>query len=401
MKYLICTLAILAAGSSFGHSQVLDANRAVHHAWQNRAVVAAARAEIDREAAAKSAASAHPATRLLVGRGSDRVPGATDQDLALIQPLDIFGVGRAAAAIGDARIMIAEARLRTTQQTVQNEVLTAFNRYVLARRRLAITQELLTIARRLRDVSKQRFDLGESAEVHALRSEIEFQRASQTVALREGDLRVAATQLRTAMGLPPEEELDIAPQFYSVSELGDIDLKSSRGDLLALAGERRLIDAEVRAEQLENRPELGLELRRSPWTDRSEFGLRVQFSLPVHDFGRGRGISKSAQLRREAADKRFNDALAQAESERKESLLALTTEHDQVARSQQLRDQAVRLVQMAQLGFEKGAYSLVETLEASRAQREVEDALIDAEFRLAEASVQWVTAVGYLLEEPK
>jgi outer membrane protein TolC len=57
------------------------------------------------------------------------------------------------------------------------------------------------------------------------------------------------------------------------------------------------------------------------------------------------------------------------------------------------------LLQISEQGFEAGALTLLESLEAARSLREIEEALLDARFRLATLDVNLLEAEGVLLEE--
>jgi outer membrane protein TolC len=64
-----------------------------------------------------------------------------------------------------------------------------------------------------------------------------------------------------------------------------------------------------------------------------------------------------------------------------------------------LVEEANELLQISEQGFEAGALTLLESLEAARSLREIEEALLDARFRLATLDVNLLEAEGVLLEE--
>ena len=71
----------------------------------------------------------------------------------------------------------------------------------------------------------------------------------------------------------------------------------------------------------------------------------------------------------------------------------------QVSKLEALIRDAEELLRINERGFETGALTLIESLEAARSLREIEEALLDAKFRLATLDVAILKTEGLLLEE--
>lgn len=392
-------IGVLALGlivsSAWGQSEPLTARQAVELAWTNRPIVQAAHAQIEEAKAHRRAATAFPATILTFGRGTDPVPGSTDSDLALIQPLDVFGRNRAAGRTADANVRVAEIGLRESQLEVQTEALTAYNELVAAEKRLVVMKGLLDLATRLHDAALRKVELGDAPEVQAIRARIELDRARQAFELRQTEVLAARQRLSGAVG---GLKLGVSAEFFVAPETEGGDLLSARPDLMAFAGELQVVESRIVEQRLVTRPEVAFEARRSGWTEEVQFGVRLQVSLPLTDYGRNRNEVRALELQREAVQRRLADALVLAEAEFAATKTDVSAAAVQVQRLRELLDDARELVAITQRGFDSGALTLVETLEANRALREVEESLVEAELHLAQGQVALIRSAGQLLE---
>lgn len=369
---------------------------AVRMALQNRQAIAAAQSEVDSLVAKSRAARSSDPLRLLVGRGSDLAPGSTDNDLALSQSIDWFGRNRLAASVVEAETVIARANLRRTRLDVQTEVLSRFNEVVSAQGKLLIARELTDIAARFRAAAKRRVEAGQSPEVQLLRANIEFERASQVLELREVEAKAATSRLRGTIGSTEEPA---AANFFSQRAGAEPDLMQRHPRVLALSAELQAIDERIRQQRAANRPDIEFQVRRSPWMDRAEVGLRVQLSLPLTDYGRSRLNVEALRKSRRGIEQLRDEVIRSATAEFQTLLLERTAAERQVERLEALIREAKELLRINERGFETGAVTLLESLEAARSLRDIEEALLGARFRLATVDVALMMTEGLLLVE--
>lgn len=368
----------------------------VQMALASRPRVVAARLRVESLQAKAKASSTQDPLRLIIGRGSDAAPGATDNDLALSQSIDWFGRNRLAGAVLRAEADIARADLRKVQLEVQAEVLSLYNDVVATEGKLAVAAELVNIAARLRDAAKRRVDAGEAPEVQLLRATIEWERASQVLELRQSEAAATLLRLKGAVG-PFTEGVSLV--FFSRSGESSLDLAQTRPDVLAFAAELRVTEERIRQERLATRPEIELQVRRSPWMESAQVGLRLQVSVPILDYGRNRRNIEALRLTQKAIEKQREDALRQAEAEFKTLQVDRVAAAQQMERLERLIAKAQELLRISERGFETGALTLLESLEAARALRDIEESLIDARLRLARIDVALTTVQGHVLEE--
>lgn len=398
---LAVVAASLVSTPSFASSQEsrqlasLSAEEAVRWAIQNRPVVAAAQSEVAAlETRAQAVRSSAP-LRLLFGRGNDEVPGSTDNDLALSQSIDWFGRSRLAGAVADSEANIARANLRQVKLEVQSEVLNLFNQAVVSGEKLVIARELVAIATRFRDAAKRRVDTGQAPEVQLLRANIELERATQVLELRGSEALAAISRLAGATGAPNASPAG----FFARAGSPEPSFMQRVPRVLALTAELQLLNDRIRQEKISNRPDVELQVRRSPWMDNAQVGLRVQVSVPITDYGRSRRSVEALQMSRRGFEQQREDALRMAAAE----FQALQQERNgaerQVSKLEALIRDAEELLRINERGFETGALTLIESLEAARSLREIEEALLDAKFRLATLDVAILKTEGLLLEE--
>lgn len=398
---LAVVAASLVSTPSFASSQEsrqlasLSAEEAVRWAIQNRPVVAAAQSEVAAlETRAQAVRSSAP-LRLHFGRGNDEVPGSTDNDLALSQSIDWFGRSRLAGAVADSEANIARANLRQVKLEVQSEVLNLFNQAVASGEKLVIARELVAIATRFRDAAKRRVDTGQAPEVQLLRANIELERATQVLELRGSEALAAISRLAGATGAPNASPAG----FFARAGSPEPSFMQRVPRVLALTAELQLLNDRIRQEKISNRPDVELQVRRSPWMDNAQVGLRVQVSVPITDYGRSRRSVEALQMSRRGLEQQREDALRMAAAE----FQALQQERNgaerQVSKLEALIRDAEELLRINERGFETGALTLIESLEAARSLREIEEALLDAKFRLATLDVAILKTEGLLLEE--
>lgn len=398
---LAVVVASLVSTPSFASSQEsrqlasLSAEEAVRWAIQNRPVVAAAQSEVAAlETRAQAVRSSAP-LRLHFGRGNDEVPGSTDNDLALSQSIDWFGRSRLAGAVADSEANIARANLRQVKLEVQSEVLNLFNQAVVSGEKLVIARELVAIATRFRDAAKRRVDTGQAPEVQLLRANIELERATQVLELRGSEALAAISRLAGATGAPNASPAG----FFARAGSPEPSFMQRVPRVLALTAELQLLNDRIRQEKISNRPDVELQVRRSPWMDNAQVGLRVQVSVPITDYGRSRRSVEALQMSRRGFEQQREDALRMAAAE----FQALQQERNgaerQVSKLEALIRDAEELLRINERGFETGALTLIESLEAARSLREIEEALLDAKFRLATLDVAILKTEGLLLEE--
>ena len=395
MKRTLIIPALLA--TVFCHAQTpISAVDALKLASQNRPSLTASRLGVEQARLSARALSALPPLNLAAGASSRSEVGATDQDLALTQEIDIFGRRRASGRVGEADVQLAFATYRREAGLLQSEVLTAFAIAVSASHQSEVATELLEVAEGLLNATKRRFDEGKVAELQVTRATIEYERAKQTRELKDADYQAAMTRLASLLAVPPAE-LSVVPD--AAIEPVTIPSIMDRPDILEIKAEVAKASADAGFAKATSRPEFSLQVVRSPWSnDRGYFVGRAQFSWNLWDNGRARNEVKAANLRAEAATKALSDATARAEQELAAVQIELESRQARIRSYEAILVSAKELVVKSQKGFSEGFGTQVDVLEATRALREVEQELVEARQQLAFAVIKQYEASGYLVE---
>lgn len=395
MKRTLILSALLSAAICPAQTPI-SAPDALALAAQNRPSLAASRLAVEQARVTARAFSALSPLNLAVGASSRSDIGATDQDFAFTQEIDLFGRRRASGSIGEAQVQVALANYRQEASLLQSEVLTAFAIAVSARHQKEVAADLLIVAEGLLNATKRRFDEGKVAELQVTRASIEFERAKQTKELKDADYGAAMTRLASLLAVP-SADLSVVPDA-AIEPVANPTI-SDRPDILQVQALVSQAMAEAAYARADSRPEFSLQVIRSPWAqERGYFAGRAQISWNLWDHGRSRNEVKAAQLRAEAATKSLADATARAEQELAAVQIELESRQSRIRSYEAILASAKDLVAKSQKGFSEGFGTQVDVLEATRALREVEQELVEARQQLAFAVIKQYEAAGYLAE---
>lgn len=395
MNKQLTILFLLATTVCQAQSQI-SAQDALKLASQNRPALAAARLRVEEARATAKSLGALSPLELAVGASSRNDVGATDQDLALTQGIDLFGRQRSAKALGAAGVERALAAYRAEASELQAEVLTAFAEAVSARHQSEVSNELLTVAEGLFNATKRRFDEGKIAELQVTRASIELERAKQASELRRADFAAAIKRLSGLLGARADT-LNVEPD--ATIEVLTSPTVDQRPDLLELKAEVLIAEAEAKVASVSNRPEFSLQLVRSPWgNDRGYFVGRAQITWAIFDHGRARNESRAASLKAEAARKQLLDSTTKAKLELEATKIEIDARQARIQRYEAILGSARELVAKSQKGFSEGFGTQIDVLEATRALREVEQELVEARQQLSLAVIDQYKASGFLAE---
>lgn len=378
-------------------SQTLTLREAIASAKQSRPAVRAAQLELDRARRAARAEGSYPATLLGLGTSSRPDLGATDQDLYLSQPLDLFGRTGALQQRGKAAVQVGQANYRQALLELQSDVLRRYFEAAVALRFEQVASDLLVLAESLYKAADRRFEEGQIPEVQRTRAKIELDLATQASALRSAQRRAAEKRLAAAIGFPkitePLESTAVLPTLEKYST-------NQRPDLLLYAAQAQVADAEANIARRSGLPELELQGLRSPWRGSSStYGARLQLTVPLFDHGRRRFEADAARLQAAAARAQLDDARKLAEAQLDAIEIERESAVQRVVSYESIQLVARDLVGKSQRGYTQGIGTLLDVLEATRALREIEQQLAEARLALSLIEIERYEAAGVLLEE--
>ena len=331
------------------------------------------------------------------GPGELRGLQGAETTLALSQEVELGGQRRARINLADRELhgaeldrVLAGLDLLREVQTAYFEALAAQHKVVIARERLATAEELnQSVARR---VAAARDPLMAGA-----RAEAGLAEARVALARAEAEAQSARARLATYFGGDDGFSLASAaldlptPDGHGHDTLGD-----ASPDLARLAAERERAAAAVRVERslAWQNPTLSLGYRR--FEDRDGDGALVAgFSIPLGVFDRNQGARARAEADRRRAEFQLEAGRRALAREYATLQRAMTADAAAVRASEgSVIPQAERALALAQDGYNRGAFSYLDVLDAQRALTDAREARVEAllSYHTNEAALDRLTA---------
>jgi cobalt-zinc-cadmium efflux system outer membrane protein len=375
-------------------------DEAVRLALANHPTIAAAQQRLDAAQFHLQAAASgpNPEVQLNPFLGPAAV-GGSDEALIVAQVIEISGRRRMRTHVANAHRSGVQAEAAATQRDLVFEVKTAYVELLLAREVVALNEALGQTARQFRDAAQRQFDLGNVPRIQVERADIELARAEQELLRAQSDASVREAELNTWLGRDAATPIALAdPLKFQAVEVNEPELwpraLAQRPEVRAAEAEWQARKSQVALTAAERRPDLLVEGRRNEFGSNSQNALRLSLTFPLLDRGAIRLEVKAAQ-----ADVREQEALlVQVQNQvRLEVRTALA--HVQQARAlteryeQDIVPHTERLVQTIQRGFDAGASTMLDVLDAQRTLRSVQTEYRQAiaDYLQALAELEWAT----------
>ncbi len=392
------TIALIA---STAISQAQSPKELVHAAFNSRDIIRSAKLLKQSATRTSDSLGAYPLTRIETAFGSSPdVQGG--EDLTLFQPIDLFNKSRFGRATGKAGISQAQANLRQAYIDVQLEVLIAYANWNNARGLQKNAEDQLTLVKRMKEITDRRAELRAIPELQKSRADLEVEKQTQVLNDRKANAEAARVSLTQVVGsdfktFDDKSTIDLQPDWIATTQV-----ELSRPELLVIHSDiasNRADSAQARSTQL---PDLELQFRRSPWSSGQEqYGARLQFVIPLWDHGASRNRANASDLKAQAAQAQYSDLLKKANAEVKVADIQLESAKKSVVAYTKLVEFAREFVAKSERGFELGASTLIDVLDAKRALSDATDSLANALLARDLAVTAGLKARGQLLEEPK
>jgi cobalt-zinc-cadmium efflux system outer membrane protein len=118
-------------------------------------------------------------------------------------PLELGSKRARRTAAAEATADAAAAEIARTEIDLRAAVRRAFYDAVAAEQRMALAREVMDLARRAREAAQARVEAGDAPRLDALQAELEFARAENELATRDGDRVASRVELNALLGLAP------------------------------------------------------------------------------------------------------------------------------------------------------------------------------------------------------
>jgi len=322
-----------------------------------------------------------------------------DAQAVFLQPLEITGQRSARTAAARARLSAAEARREALRLEIVFRVRTAFYDALAAQQEREVVSQTVELLDRLYQAAQRSLELGRTPGTHVMRMRIEATRARQELRLVEGEVVALKAALNVAMGrdaaMPVMLQGDLPRPVEAVKpETARATAWRQRPELAAAKAEVRAREAEERAARAGLRPDVVLEARRASLR-RAEGTAGIGLTLPFLDWGRRRAEIRQAQSAAQAQRAVLRQQENVVTLDVEESLARLQAAA-QVAQSYEagILADAEQLVRKTSIGYQEGALSYLEVLDAQRTLLETRRAAIQAVNAYSKARAALDRAMG-------
>lgn len=299
--------------------------------------------------------------------------GGFDEGVLIVQTLEAPGKRR--AKINQARSEQA-ATIADQAGTWQDTTLSVKSAYYEALRAdvdVQLAKTTLEITQKFAEAARIQYQAGDVARSNVLRSEIELARVQQELVTAETDRANRYATLRSLTYLPIDAPLELtdplnfAPVAYQLPNLEALALKN-RPDIRSSQLTRDSLESAVRAARLQRRPDFFLEARHQTLNlaDGGTSG-RAGIILPLFDLGRISADVAAARAALTEQQAKLDETTRLARLDVQTALNALEQARTVVESFQNGRlTRAKELLDMAQTGYARGAFSYIEMIDAQR-----------------------------------
>jgi outer membrane protein TolC len=399
----LALLILAISGMGLG-AESLTVQQAVDIALRQNPDLRAAGNETDAARAGERGARALANPEILVAPTVVGTAGA-DSAVSVVQPLEVNGQRAVRSRIARFETSATQASYRVVANDLVRSVKQTYWDVAQAANFVELNRDNVTTADALHEAALRQRDVGAAPGAHVIKSGVELARARQELSLAESQLSQAKARLNTLLGRPPETAFALAdPLLFTPLVVDEARLRTNaaanRPELAEAQASLCAREAEVRAVEVRRRPDLALQARQE--TFGGDAGVAIGVTLPLLDWG-------SVQADREKAEDKAIAQSRRVESVRNAVSLDVESALREVSRTEALIkeyeqgvvSQAEQLARMAQKGFEAGASSYLEVLEAQRTLKAVRTEYYAAlaDHQKAIAQLEWATGTPVTRQE--
>jgi len=321
------------------------------------------------------------------------------------QPIELGGQRGKRRALSREEQKSTEIDITVLSRQIRQRTREAFFRALLSRAQAEQSKAALDLATRINDVVRQRFEVGDVAELETIQAEVEAARAAAEYAGAVEAQKIADAQLAALLSRPLEGPLNLSgrlqdlPQTQGIQAVTETALRSN-ADLLRttqdmVVEERRLSLA--KAQRIPNLDlQAGVDLNSPPDFNVGPRG-QIAMALPIFYHGQGEVAQSNARLDflRLALQAQRNNASSQV----------IAAYYDYVAKSRQATQfgdkvvpQTVKLEQMAEDSYRYGKSNLLTLIDAQRRLNETRKTYLDSLFAVQSSFAALENIVGAPLD---
>ena len=397
----VASLAVLATLSTPSKAQApISLTEALRLAEVSQPLPKAASARVEAaEARVRLAGKQANPTLALARPYGSALTGGFGEDIIVSQAFEPGGVLGPRKRAAQHQQQVAQAERSAAGLDLRRTVTVAYTECLRAEGEVAQAKAALEATQRFADAAKVQFMAGDAPRSNVVRSQIESARFSQTLLQATTDRDNRYATLRSLIGLPPTTPLVLADMLspkpalmslvvakaHALSHLPEI--LTARAQVLASA-------ADVDSAKGQRLPSVVIEGRRANLNP-GQVGpasIRVGVSLPLFDNGRIQADVRAGESAKRGQEFQLKEVervalleveMAVREYEQAQSIVASFEGDGRLTKVKEL-------LEMAQIGYEKGGTGYLEVIDAQRvfASEQVEYVRALASLRVATARLE-------------
>lgn len=373
---LICLLCLTGAPGGSQQARRLSLSDALRMARERSPLSRQQNARVRGAEARVRAAGAPPNPALILTQPLGKNTGGLDESILLSQTIELGDKRRQRVRAARAERDAAAAEQTGSSIDLAFAVQSSYYEALRAEAERHLAADALTVVQTFAKVAETRFQAGDIPLRDVTRSKIELMRAEQALATAETESANRKATLQSLAGIPDEppvvlsDSLTFVPASYRLADLTALALRQ-RTDLRAASSLRAAREAALHGVRAQTQPDLLLEARHST-LDPTVGGnsLRVGITVPLLDLGRNRADSRAAAQAVTEQEAALEELRRAVRLEVENSFRTWEQARKSVESFRKGRlDRARELLEMAQIGYERGASSSIELLDAQQLYR--------------------------------
>lgn len=398
---LACLAAISMVSGAFAED--LSLRDAIDIAISNNPTVAAG--QLAAQASAESARGARALANPEI-TAAPSVLGDAGSDSAILfsQPLETNGSRRSRGKIASHEASAASLDAAALARDVALRVSISYWDVAQAQQLVRLSEESVSHFETILAAVQKQYDVGAVPGAQVTKMEVELAGAKQELARARLGLSQSRIGLNALLNWPVETVCSASDPLTSRSVSMDQNALrnaalSKRPELASAQSQLSAAQERIDAARLLRMPDLAIQARKESFRGGSDSGVAVAVTLPLWDWGSARAEKRSAEAMAESQQKRL-EAIAVDVVADVARALGQVQAADLILREYEsgILDQSEQLAAMAAKGYEKGAGSYLELLEAQRTLRAARSSYYIALTDHAKALAQLEWAIGCPIE---
>jgi cobalt-zinc-cadmium efflux system outer membrane protein len=330
--------------------------------------------------------------------------GAAGSDSAIFisQPLELNGIRKTRQNIAAFQATAASFDAVSIKQDLILRVKQAYWDIAKAQELIQLNQANLVYLETLRAAVQKQYDVGTVPGSQLIKTDVEHAKARQELSQAQLALTQAKTSLNSLMNRSMDHELTAIDRLTFVSTTIDREqlrnlAQTQRPEIASVQAIKDASKLEARAIQIKNSPDIAVQARTETFDSNTNCGIALVVSLPIFDWGSVKADKKQAEITTQSHEKRLESVENDISLDLEQAIIQVETS-SQIVREYQggILDKSDELAQMAQTGYEKGATSYLEVLEAQRTLRNIKTEYYTAlaDHAKSIAQLEWATGSG-------